>query len=107
MACVGQGTLQDLSNMPIQFQTMRFALGSVYDQLVAYATYLGITPSPVDKTLLIDGLMSSLQTFDPKERLDSMVALTESYGKLALPGHGTTASLTMDQLLARAGAPVH
>lgn len=100
-----QGTDQSDANLDTQYQTMRGGLNAVYDQLVAYATYLKIPLKVVDKDRLINELIEILGTTDAPTRLDHMVDLMETYDALPLPGHGITRSLTIDGWLAAAGAP--
>lgn len=101
-----QGTNQNTSNLATQYQTMQPALEAIFDQLVAYRKYLGKTVNSVDKAALMNEFMSVLAIEDSVTRLNHMVNLMEAHGALALPGHGTTASLTIDQWLALAGAPI-
>lgn len=100
-----QGTNQSDENLSIAHQTMRPALEVVYDQLIDYATYQGI---PVNQKLvkqaIINDLISVIQIYDPKERLDQMVQLMEKSKVLPLPGHGSVAQLSVDEWLKRAGA---
>jgi hypothetical protein len=85
---------------------MRPALSDVYDQLLAYATALRIpVRSDLDKATIIDRLIIVLQTYDPQQRLDAMVQLMQDYSALPLPGHGSSATLTIEQWLDAAGAP--
>lgn len=98
-----QGTNQSDDNLAPQFQTLRPALGAVYDQLLAYAPLRGVTvASNLDKGKIVASLIEVLQIYDPQQRLDAMVALMEQYGALPLPGHGSAASLTIEQWLAAA-----
>ncbi|MGI9246750.1 MAG: hypothetical protein ACR2I8_08640 [Steroidobacteraceae bacterium] len=98
-----QGTLQSDDNLPSERQTMRPALAAVYGQLQAYGRLLQLPVSRnVNEAELLDRLIAVLQIYGPKERLDAMVALTEQYGALPLPGHGSAAALTIDQWLVAA-----
>ncbi|ARB93028.1 hypothetical protein [Legionella longbeachae] len=101
-----QGTNQSTSNLAAQYQTMRPALEAIFDQLVAYRKFLGGTVKPIDKAALMNELMTVLAIEDPVTRLNNMVNLMEAHGALSLPGHGTTANLTIDQWLTLAGAPI-
>jgi len=102
-----QGTVQDTTNLAPQYQTMRPALEAVYDQLVAYGRLRGIVPrTAVNRQQLISDLVNVLESYDPKSRLDAMVALMERYRALPLPGHGDVASLSIEAWLTRAGVPV-
>jgi hypothetical protein len=47
-----------------------------------------------------------LSVYDPATRLNNMATLMDSYSVLPLPGHGSAASLTINQWLALAGAPL-
>ncbi|MCH9756962.1 MAG: hypothetical protein K0U37_07220 [Gammaproteobacteria bacterium] len=101
-----QGTNQTNHNLGIEHQTMKPALEAVYDQLLAYAQYKNIAINPtLDKQAIIDDLILVLQTFDPLERLQKMVALMEKNKLLPLPGHGSTADDSVDKWLTLAGAP--
>ena len=101
-----QGTDQSAVNLTPEHQTMRPALGDVYDQLLAYATAHQIpVRADLDRTIIIDRLILVLQVYDPKERLDAMVQLMQNYSALPLPGHGSSATLTFEQWLDAAGAP--
>jgi hypothetical protein len=102
-----QGTNQSNKNLDPQFQTMRAALQGMWGQLLEHSkTRQGLQRKPsVNEAELIDKLISVLSMSDPKKRLDAMVALMESYGVLALPGHGSVANLSIDQWLDLAGAP--
>ena len=104
-----QGTTQTTDNLATQFQTMQPALSEVYDQLIAYAAYKGITINPsLNKTAILTNLITVLQEFDPQTRLNNMVSLTETtYGLLPLPGTGSAAAYSTDMWLRLAGAPVH
>ena len=102
-----QGTVQDTANLGPEHQTMRPALDAVYDQLLAYAKLRGIpVNAAANKKAVLDDLIAVLQVYDPKARLDAMVALMERHRALPLPGHGSVASLTLDAWLTRAGAPL-
>jgi hypothetical protein len=95
-----QGTLQDTDNLNPRFQTMRPALSSVYDQLLITARLRGVQVRlDQDKSAILDQLVEVLGIFDPKQRLDAMVALMERHGALPLPGHGSAAELTLEQWL--------
>jgi len=100
-----QGTNQTDENLSIVHQTLRPALEAVYGQLLAYAKHQGI---PVDQKLvkqaIMDDLISVLQIYDPKERLNHMVALMEKNKILPLPGHGRAASYSVEAWLKLAGA---
>lgn len=101
-----QGTAQDTHNLAPQYQTMRPALEAVYDQLVAYGRLRGIAPRPaVNKQQVLTDLVNVLEIYDPKMRLDAMVALTERYQALPLPGHGRSA-LSIESWLVQARVPV-
>ncbi len=101
-----QGTNQSSSNLDPEYQTMRPALEAAYDQLVAYARHQGVvTTRSLNKPAIISSLIEVLQIFDPKQRLDAMVALTENYGLLALPGHGNAARYSIEQWLVLAKMP--
>ena len=85
---------------------MRPALEAVYDQLVAYGRLRGIAPRPaVNKQQVLTDLVNVLEIYDPKMRLDAMVALTERYQALPLPGHGSSA-LSIESWLVQARVPV-
>ena len=102
-----QGTDQSAENLTPEHQTMRPALGDVYDQLLAYATAHQIpVRADLDRATIIDRLILVLQVYDPKERLDAMVQLMQNYSALPLPGHGSSATLTLEQWLDAAGAPL-
>ena len=78
-----------------------------YDQLLAYATAHQIpVRADLDRATIIDRLILVLQVYDPKERLDAMVQLMQNYSALPLPGHGSSATLTLEQWLDAAGAPL-
>lgn len=102
-----QGTVQDTANLTPEHQTMQPALDAVYDQLRNYALHRGITlNAAADKATIIADLIGVLEIYDPKTRLDAMVALVDRYQALPLPGHGSVADLTLDAWLTRAGAPL-
>ena len=99
-----QGTVQSTANLAPEYQTMRPALEAVYDQLAAYARLRRIpVNASANRAVLIDDLINVLQIYDPKARLDAMVALMERYQALPLPGHGSVAGLSLDAWLVRAG----
>jgi hypothetical protein len=101
-----QGADQSSDNLTPEHQTMRPALGDVYDQLLAYATALRLpVRANLDKATIIDRLIVVLQIYDPQQRLDAMVQLMQDYSALPLPGHGSSATLTPEQWLDAAGAP--
>lgn len=101
-----QGTHQTNQNLSIEHQTMRPALGAVYEQLIAYAKYENIPINQaIHKQEILDDLILVLQTFDPKERLQKMVELMEKNNILPLPGHGSAANYSADKWLDLAGAP--
>ena len=101
-----QGTDQSAVNLTSEHQTMRPALGDVYDQLLAYATAHQIpVRADLDRATIIDRLILVLQVYDPQQRLDEMVQLMQNYSALPLPGHGSSATLTFEQWLDAAGAP--
>lgn len=103
-----QGTRQDDDNLQLRNQTIRPALGAVYDQLLAAAPLRGVAVrSGLDRQMIVDRLVAVLGTYDPEDRLDAMVALMELYSVLPLPGHGATSSITIEHWLDRAGAPRH
>ena len=102
-----QGTDQDDANLAVRNQTIRPALEAVYDQLLAAAHLRGVAVrSELDRQMIVDDLVAVLGMYDPKDRLYAMVALMEQYSVLALPGHGSTSSLTMERWLDAAGAPL-
>ena len=101
-----QGTVQSSDNLEPEHQTMQPALEAVYDQLVAYAALRRVpVNASLDKQLLITRLIGVLGIYDPQQRLDAMVELMQQYGALPLPGHGSSASLTIDEWLTAARAP--
>jgi hypothetical protein len=101
-----QGADQSDANLAPEHRTMRPALSDVYDQLLDYATALRIpVRADLDKAAIIDRLILVLQTYDPQQRLDAMVRLMQDYSALPLPGHGSSATLTIEQWLDAAGAP--
>jgi hypothetical protein len=55
--------------------------------------------------MIVDSLVEVLGLYEPKDRLDAMVALMEQYSVLPLPGHGSSSSLTIEGWLDAAGAP--
>ena len=102
-----QGAIQDDSNLETEFQTMRPALQGIWAQLLEHARVsqnLQLRPG-FDEAELIDKLIVVLSIYDPRQRLDAMVALMESYAVVPLPGHGNVANLSIDQWLDLAGAP--
>lgn len=101
-----QGTNQKAMNLASPYQTIQPALEAIFDQLVAYRVYLGKPVNSVNKAALIQELTDVLGVEDASTRLNQMTVLMEAHHLLALPGHGTTANLTNEQWLARAGAPV-
>ncbi len=103
-----QGTNQSDANLATEHQTMRPALNAVYDQLLDYARHKGIPiNSKINKEKMLDELISVLEVFDPKERLNSMVELMEKHKVLPLPRHGSMAQESIDKWLKQAGAPVN
>lgn len=101
-----QGAQQDDDNLNPLHQTLRPALEAVYDQLLAVASVRGIpVSSGLDRQMVVDSLVEVLSLYEPKDRLDAMVALMEQYSALPLPGHGSTSSLTIEGWLDAAGAP--
>jgi hypothetical protein len=100
-----QGTEQERGNLEVRYQTLRPALESVYDQLLASARLRGLPVNGgIDKQVIIDRLVAVLGIFDPQQRLDAMVMLMEEYKVLPLPGHGSAAKLSLEQWLRAAGA---
>ncbi len=101
-----QGTRQDDDNLDPLHQTLRPALEAVYDQILAAASVRGIeVSSGLDRQMIVDSLVEVLGLYEPKDRLDAMVALMEQYAVLPLPGHGSTSDLTIEGWLDAAGAP--
>lgn len=101
-----QGTNQDSDNLELEFQTMRPALQGVWAQVLESARMRNLQlRAGINETELIDKLIDVLVLYDPTSRLDAMVALTESYGALPLPGHGSVANLSVNEWLDLAGAP--
>lgn len=102
-----QGTDQSTANLENEFQTMRPALEGIWAQLLEHARMKQVLrlQEGFDQADLINKLIVILSTYDPNNRLDAMVALMESYAVLPLPGHGSAASLSVDQWLDLAGAP--
>ena len=101
-----QGAQQDDDNLNPLHQTLRPALEAVYDQLLAVASVRGIpVSSGLDRQMIVDSLVEVLGLYEPKDRLDAMVALMEQYSVLPLPGHGSSSSLTIEGWLDAAGAP--
>ncbi len=103
-----QGTNQSSDNLGAEYQTMAPALSAAFDQLVSYANHLGITVKTQNvnnKASIISNLIGALQIYEPQQRLNAMVALMGTYQALSLPGHGATASSSIEQWLTLAGAP--
>ena len=101
-----QGTNQDSDNLELEFQTMRPALQGIWAQVLESARMRNLElKTGINETELIDKLIDVLVLYDPTSRLDAMVALTESYGALPLPGHGSVANLSVNEWLDLAGAP--
>lgn len=101
-----QGTDQHNENLESEFQTMRPALEGTWGQLLEHARISNLAPQAgVNETLLIDELVEILGLYDPNTRLEAMVGLMERYGVLPLPGHGSKASLSIEEWLDQAGAP--
>ena len=83
---------------------MRPALEAVFDQLESSAPLAGVVvPEALDKQQIISQLMDVLEIFEPKKRLDAMVALMEQSDLLPLPGHGEARGHSIDWWLEAAG----
>lgn len=101
-----QGTVQSTDNLEPEHQTMRPTLDAVFDQLVAHARLRRMpVAAGLDKRQLVDRLIAVLEIYDPQQRLDAMVRLMDQYHALPLPGHGSVATLTVEQWLTAARAP--
>jgi hypothetical protein len=102
-----QGTDQSPVNLDERHQTLRSALENYYDQLLANAPLRGVrVKSGLNRQQVIDELVAVLGVFEPQSRLDAMVKLMEDYKVLPLPGHGAATTLSLEQWLQAAGAPL-
>ncbi len=102
-----QGTDQSTANLESEFQTMQPALEGIWEQLLEHARMRQSLrlQEGFDEADLFNRLIDILSIYDPNDRLDTMVALMESYAVLPLPGHGSSANLSIDEWLDLAGAP--
>jgi hypothetical protein len=102
-----QGTNQATTNIPVEHQTVRYALSTLYDELISYANHLNIDVAPgLNKTTIIDNLVNVIQIQDPATRVTAMKDLmVVTYNKIPLPGYGVYYNQPIDNWLNAVGAP--
>lgn len=87
------GANQEAISVPIN-QTLKPALYATYDQLLEFANLRGVMiRENLDREKIIAELLSYLEIFEAKERLDKLTELFAIHGLQPLPGHGVPRSV--------------